>query len=178
MNVRETSLSGVHLIDLDSFRDERGLFVRAFCATTFEAAGLNGRWVQTNVSCTARRGMLRGLHFQRAPGEEIKLIECLTGAVHDVIVDLRQNSPSYGRWEAFELAADRPIAVYAPAGCAHGFQCLTDDCRLLYHMSTAYVAELSAGVRWNDPDLAIIWPVKEPALSDRDASLPTLAEIS
>lgn len=176
MQARPTRLAGVHLVDLDSFRDERGHFVRAFCSAAFEAFGLHADWVQTNVSCTSRRGMLRGLHFQRPPAGEIKLIECLTGSVYDVIVDLRRDSPTYGQWEAFDLSADRPVAVYAPVGCAHGFQCLTDDCRLLYHMSTAYVPELSAGVRWNDPKLAIPWPIATPMVSDRDAALPMFAE--
>lgn len=177
MNVRNTSLHGVHLVGLDSFRDARGLFVRAFCDRDFASAGLHARWMQTNVSCTVQRGMLRGLHFQRPPSDEIKLIQCLTGTVYDVIVDLRPDSPSYARWEAFVLSANSTVAVYAPAGCAHGFQCLTDDCRLLYHMSTEYVPALSAGVRWDDPDLAITWPLEKPILSERDAAMPTLAEL-
>jgi len=178
MTVREAGLVGVLLIDLESFHDVRGMFVRAFCADAFVSAGLNATWVQTNVSQTARRGMLRGLHFQRPPSAEIKLIQCVRGSVYDVIVDVRRGSPSFGLWEAFELDATSPLAIYVPEGFAHGFQCVTDDCCLLYHMSTGYVPSLSAGVRWNDPDLAIPWPVDIPLLSERDASLPLLAELT
>lgn len=178
MKIRPTRLAGVHVLELDCFRDSRGVFVRTFCRDAFTESGLNASWLQTNVSLTKHRGMLRGLHFQKAPAGEIKLIECLTGVIFDVIVDLRRESPSYGLWEAFELSGDQPTAIYAPAGCAHGFQCLSDDCRVLYHMSVAYDARLSSGVRWNDPTLGVTWPLEGPTLSERDALLPMLSELS
>jgi len=169
-----TKLSGVWLIELELSEDERGFFARTFCEHEFAAHGLNTRWPQCNVTRTLRRGMIRGLHFQAEPKPEIKLIRCSAGAIWDVVVDVRPGSPTYGQWEAFELAGDNHRQLYVPAGFAHGFQCLTDNCDVFYQMSEFYFAELARGVRWNDPTLNVPWPIPNPTLSERDRNLPLL----
>lgn len=177
MTFRETDLSGLVLIESEAASDTRGYFLRTFCTDSFAANSLNTVWPQTNLSYTARCGTLRGLHFQRNPAPEIKLIQCLSGRILDVIVDLRQGSATYGKWLSFELSEENHRMLYVPGGFAHGFQCLEDDCRVSYMMSESYVPGLAAGVRWNDPDLAIPWPIADPHVSVRDAGLPLLAEL-
>lgn len=118
--------------------------------------------------------MIRGLHYQAEPSPEIKLIQCLAGAVFDVLVDLRKSSPAFGRWESFELNGQAHRSLYVPGGLAHGFQCLTDDCQLFYQMSEFYYPELARGIRWDDPSLKISWPIPDPILSERDQNLPCL----
>lgn len=177
MTFHETELSGLVLIESTGAADSRGYFLRTFCAESFSANSLNTVWPQTNLSCTARRGTLRGLHFQRDPSPEIKLIQCITGRILDVIVDLRKGSSTFGKWVSFELSEENHRMLYVPEGFAHGFQCLEDDCRVSYMMSDSYVPELAAGVRWNDPDIGILWPIASPFVSDRDAKLPLLAEL-
>lgn len=177
MTFRETELPGLLLIEPSAVSDNRGYFLRTSCAETFSARSLNTVWPQTNLSYTARRGTLRGLHFQRDPAPEIKLIQCMTGRIHDVIVDLRRESPTYGKWLSFELSEENHRMLYVPGGFAHGFQCLEDHCRVSYMMSEPYVPGLAAGVRWNDPDLGIVWPLPDPHVSERDAGLPLLAEL-
>jgi dTDP-4-dehydrorhamnose 3,5-epimerase len=177
MTFRETELSGLVLIEPVAPADSRGYFLRTFCSELFAANSLNTAWPQTNLSYTARRGTLRGLHFQRDPAPEIKLIQCLTGRILDVIVDLRKGSATYGKWLSFELSEENHRMLYVPGGFAHGFQCLEDDCRVSYMMSESYVAGLAAGVRWNDPDLAVAWPIPDPLVSPRDVELPLLAEL-
>jgi dTDP-4-dehydrorhamnose 3,5-epimerase len=177
MTFHETGLSELVLIEPAVAADSRGYFLRTFCAESFEENLLNTVWSQTNLSYTARRGTLRGLHFQRDPAPEIKLIQCLSGSILDVIVDLRKGSSTYGKWLSFELSEQNHRMLYVPGGFAHGFQCLEDDCRVSYMMSEPYVPGLAAGVRWNDPDLAISWPIPDPHVSLRDAELPLLAEL-
>jgi dTDP-4-dehydrorhamnose 3,5-epimerase len=177
MTFRETELSGLLLIEPDATSDSRGYFLRTFCAETFAAHALNTVWPQTNLSYTARCGTLRGLHFQRDPAPEIKLIQCVTGRIHDVIVDLRKDSSTYGNHLSFEISEENHRMLYVPGGLAHGFQCLEDDSRVSYMMSEAYLPVSAAGVRWNDPDLAIEWPIPDPLVSVRDAELPLLAEL-
>ena len=128
-------------------------------------------------SATSVRGMLRGMHFQKDPSPEIKLVQCVTGVIQDVVVDVRKDSPTFGRWLAYELSERNHRALYIPAGFAHGFQCLSDDCRVSYQMSSAYDASLTGGVRWDDPDLAIEWPLSNPMVSERDSQLPALSHI-
>lgn len=175
MQFQPTTLPGVWRIRLDPRADERGQFVRTYCEQEFAARGLNTRWVQCNTTLTRHRGMLRGLHYQADPHPEIKLIRCVSGAVFDVLVDVRPKSPTFGKWEAFELRAEQPDQLYVPAGYAHGFQCLTEDAGLFYQMSEFYVPDLARGVRWDDPSLTIPWPISHPRLSSRDAGLPALA---
>ena len=154
--------------------DERGSFTRLYCAEAFDAVVPGLRFVQINQSITRRRGTLRGLHLQRAPAQEWKLVRCLRGRVFDVAADLRRGSPSYGRWFALELDERMPLALLVPPGVAHGFQALSDDVQLLYQHSSAHVPALEDGVRHDDPTLAIRWPLPVALLSPRDARLPCL----
>jgi dTDP-4-dehydrorhamnose 3,5-epimerase len=178
MKLEETALDGLLLIEPTALADTRGYFLRTFCAESFASHSLNTVWPQTNLSHTARRGTLRGLHFQRDPSPEIKLVQCMTGRILDVIVDVRKGSSTYGQWVSFELSEENHRMLYVPGGFAHGFQCLEDDCRVSYMMSEAYVPGLAAGVHWNDPDLGIPWPLPNPLVSQRDAELPLLAELT
>ncbi|MCS7091149.1 MAG: dTDP-4-dehydrorhamnose 3,5-epimerase [Verrucomicrobiota bacterium] len=177
MKFTPARLPGVWIIDLELREDERGFLARTFCEREFQALGLNVRWPQCNLTLTRRRGMIRGLHFQARPKPEIKLIRCAVGAIWDVLVDLRKGSPTFGQWEAFELTGQNRRMLYVPEGIAHGFQCLVDHSEVFYHMSEFYVPELARGVRWNDPQLAIRWPLPDPILSERDQQLPLLAEL-
>lgn len=177
MIFKPAKIPGVWVIELELREDERGFLARTFCEQEFSEYGLNTRWVQCNLTLTKRRGMIRGLHYQAEPKPEIKLIRCVSGAVFDVLVDIRRDSPYFGKWEAFELNAQNRIALYVPAGVAHGFQCLVDNCELYYHMSEFYYPELARGIRWNDPQLGITWPIAEPYLSERDRNLPLLSQI-
>jgi dTDP-4-dehydrorhamnose 3,5-epimerase len=178
MKFSSTHLEGVFLIEPEPRRDERGFLARTFCEREFAAHGLNTRWPQHNHTLTLERGSVRGLHFQAEPSPEIKLVRCMTGRVWDVVVDVRPQSPTFGKWEAFELSSDNLRAVYIPAGFAHGFQCLEDRCELFYLMSDFYEAPLARGVRWNDPDIAIAWPLPVINLSLRDHALPSLKELA
>lgn len=177
MRITETGLEGVFLVELKPVRDVRGHFMRTYCAETFVNHGLNAFWPQANLSYTTSRGTLRGIHFQKDPSPEIKLVQCLSGRIHDVIVDVRKDSLSFGRWEAFELSEENQTGLYVPAGYAHGFQCTEDECRVSYLMSEAYDPALSGGVRWNDPELDIPWPLENPLVSERDAALPLMNEL-
>ena len=172
MRFTATPLAGAVVIDIEPQRDERGLFARVFCREEFGTAGLPGAFVQASVSHNLRRGTLRGLHFQAAPHEEPKLVRCTRGAIHDVIVDLRRDSPTHCRWFAVELTADNRRTLYVPPGFAHGFQTLVDDAEILYQMAEPYAAEFARGVRWNDPAFAITWPIATPFMSERDAAYP------
>ncbi len=173
----ETPLAGAFLVSPEPASDARGLFARMFCAGTFAERGLNPRLEQISTSFNARAGTLRGLHLQRPPHAEAKLVRVTAGAIFDVIVDLREGSPTFGRWFGTRLDAVARIQLYIPEGFAHGFQTLSDRAEIAYHISTAYVPEAQDGVRWDDPDLAIAWPDPDAAIfSDRDRALPWLAE--
>jgi dTDP-4-dehydrorhamnose 3,5-epimerase len=177
MRFRETKLKGVWIVEMELRSDERGFFARSYCENEFENHRLNTAWPQCNVTVTHKRGMIRGLHFQADPKPEIKLVRCDAGAILDVVVDVRSDSPTFGKWEAFELRSAEFKTLYIPAGFAHGFQCLEDNCRLFYQMSEFYVPDLARGIRWNDPALGIRWPIENAILSDRDQKLPLLAEL-
>jgi dTDP-4-dehydrorhamnose 3,5-epimerase len=166
----ELELAGAFIVDLEHREDPRGFFARTFCRDEFEAHGLVGDFVQCNTSFNARRGTLRGLHFQHAPHEEIKLVRCTSGVILDVIVDLRPESATYCRWKAVELSAANGRALYIPRGFAHGFQTLADRSEVYYQMAERYYPGSAAGVRWDDPAFGIDWPVTPPILSDKDAS--------
>ncbi|HEY0713547.1 MAG TPA: dTDP-4-dehydrorhamnose 3,5-epimerase family protein [Polyangia bacterium] len=176
MRFRETSLSGVYVTEQEIARDQRGGFARFFCAREYEERGLDSRVVQCSVSYNDRRGTLRGLHYQADPNPETKTVRCLTGAAYDVVADLRPGSPTRHRWFGLELRAGSGLAVYIPAGCAHGFITLEDDTSLEYLISDYYISEAARGVRYDDPTLAIRWPIEPIVVSDRDRSLPTIAE--
>ena len=168
----ETPIVGAFLLDAEPFRDDRGLFLRTYCAREFIEHGLDGRPVQSSVSRNTRRGVLRGLHYQASPHSETKLVRCTAGAIYDVIVDLRPDSPSFQHWAAFELSRDNDRSLYVPASVAHGFQTLTDDAEVSYQISEFYHPESARGIRWDDPRLKVDWPIRPPMLSERDAAFP------
>jgi dTDP-4-dehydrorhamnose 3,5-epimerase len=174
MRIEPTNIPGVHVIEPEPASDERGAFARAFCRETFEQAGLNPEIVQCNVSYNKRAGTLRGMHYQRAPHGETKVVRVTRGAIYDVAVDLRAESDTYCQWHAERLTAENGRALYIPRGCAHGFQTLVDGTEVFYMMGAAYVPEAAAGVRWDDPALSIDWPLPVSAISDRDASYEAL----
>lgn len=174
MRFAQTQLPGAWVIELDQLGDERGWFARSFDVEEFAARGLNPAIVQCNVSFNPRRGTLRGMHYQAEPHGESKLVRCVRGAIYDVAVDLRENSPSRCRWHGVELSAENRLAYYIPAGLAHGFQTLTDECEVLYQMGHRHVPDAARGVRFDDPAFAIEWPRSPgaPIVSDRDRSYP------
>jgi dTDP-4-dehydrorhamnose 3,5-epimerase len=176
MKFSKTSLAGVWVIDLELREDERGFLARTFCENEFSEQGLNIRWPQCNLTLTRKRGMIRGMHFQASPRSEIKLLRCAAGAIFDVAVDIRPASPSFGKWEAFELTSENRRMLYIPGGFAHGFQCLMDDCEVFYQMSEFRFPDLARGLRWNDPTVGIKWALADPILSERDKNLPLLAD--
>jgi dTDP-4-dehydrorhamnose 3,5-epimerase len=167
----ETKLKGVYIIEVEKREDERGFFARTFCQHEFEAHGLNPRIAQCGVSFNQRKGTLRGMHYQVAPYEETKLVRCTRGAVYDVAVDLRRNSPTFKQWVAVELTADNRRLFYLPKSVAHGFQTLIDDAEVFYQISEFYDPKSTRGLRWNDPAFGIVWPdVENRILSERDMS--------
>lgn len=174
MLFRPLSLTGAYVVELERRDDPRGFFARTFCQDEFAAHGLPTCFVQCNLSWNASRGTLRGLHFQKAPSREGKLVRCTAGAIWDVLVDLRPDSATRFRWEGVELSAHNHSSLYVPPGFAHGFQTLTDGAEVFYQMTDMYAPDLADGVRWNDPAFAIAWPIPEPILSERDASYPLL----
>ncbi len=164
----ETRLAGAYIIDLDCIHDERGFFARAWCKKEFDAHGLNPNLVQCNLSYNAKRGTLRGMHYQVAPHEEAKLVSCISGSIYDVIIDLRDKSLTYGQWQAFELSAENHRMLYIPEGFAHGFQTLEDETSVFYQMSDFYHSECARGIKWDDLKISIAWPINEKIISDKD----------
>ena len=178
MKIEPFAMEGVYRIGWSANPDPRGAFGRLFCAETFAEAGLVSQWAQTNLSRSTQRGTLRGMHYQTAPFAETKLLVCLAGRIHDVLVDLRPQSATYGQWCALELDGALGSGVYIPEGIAHGFQTLSDDVMLHYSHSRPYSPAHQAGVAFDDPDLAIQWPLPPVAVSERDLTLPRLCEIA
>lgn len=174
MRFTPTSLAGAYLIHLDPRKDERGTFARAFCAQEFSAQGLETTYVQANISTNARAGTVRGLHFQRAPHAEVKLVRCVKGALYDVIVDMREGSETFLRWFGAELTDDNGLTMYVPKGFAHGYQALGDGATVFYMVSAAYAPQAEGGLRYDDPKLAIAWPRAVSDVSDKDAAWPLL----
>jgi dTDP-4-dehydrorhamnose 3,5-epimerase len=172
---RQTNLADVRLIELEPAVDERGFFARTFCEREFAEQGLQTRFVQHSISSTTRTGSVRGMHFQRPPHEEVKLIRCIAGAVHDVLIDLRAGSPTYLKWEAYALTAQNRRQLYVPAGFAHGFQTLAPDSVVAYLISAFYAPEASAGFRHDDPAFAIPWPLPVADISAKDLGWPDFA---
>jgi len=164
----ETKLKGAYLIDLDKNEDERGFFARSWCVDEFEEYGLNTQMVQCNISFNKKRGTLRGMHYQVAPFEEAKLVRCTMGAIYDVIIDLRSDSPTHQEWVSVELTAQNRRALYVPEGFAHGFQTLVDKTEVFYQMSEFFHSEYARGVRWDDPVFGIAWPIEKVIISNRD----------
>jgi dTDP-4-dehydrorhamnose 3,5-epimerase len=168
------SIEGAFIVGLEPLGDDRGFFARSFCQEEFHQQGIDPLVAQCNISFNQQRGTLRGLHYQVKPHEEAKLVRCTQGAIWDVIVDLRENSPTRYRWFAAELTAANRRALYVPRGLAHGFQTLSDNSEVFYQMSEFYHPESARGVRWDDPVIGITWPVDNPVLSPRDKSYPLL----
>lgn len=175
MKVESTPIDGVRVLHMEPIEDQRGFFARSFCRDTFRRWGLEHDFLQSSVSYNAKRGTLRGLHYQPAPHAEVKLIRCTRGAVHDVVVDLRPDSATFRRSMGFELSADNHLAVYVPHGVAHGFLSLADGTEVLYQISVPHIDGHAAGVRWNDPAFAIEWPMSPSIMSDRDRLYPDFA---
>jgi dTDP-4-dehydrorhamnose 3,5-epimerase len=168
----ETQIVGAFLLDIETHHDERGWFGRSFCQKEFEEHGLNPVVAQCNVSTNLRKGTLRGMHSQTPPCEEDKLVRCTRGSIHDVMLDLRPASPSYGKHFGALLSSENQRALYIPKGVFHGFLTLEDDCEVFYQMSEFYSPSHGCGVRWNDPRFGIEWPGEVTSISDRDANYP------
>jgi dTDP-4-dehydrorhamnose 3,5-epimerase len=164
---------GAWILELARQEDERGYFARTWCRRQFEEHGLVADLVQANLSHSARQGTIRGMHYQVAPFQETKVVSCLRGAIWDVIIDLRPDSPAYLEWFGVELSADNRRQIYVPEGCAHGYQTLVNDTDVFYHVSAFYAPECERGIRWNDPRFAIRWPQPSgPTLSRKDQEWP------
>lgn len=172
MIFQKTSIDNLLLIKPELLEDKRGYFTRTFCVKEFGKFNISFEILQTSISFTKLKGTLRGLHFQIAPFEETKIVQCLKGCIFDVVIDLRPESKSYGNHETFELNGKYKHMLYIPKGVAHGFQTLTEDCEVLYYMSEYYSGEHARGIRWNDPKFNIQWPLKNPILSDKDHNWP------
>ena len=173
----DTELPGAYVIDLERREDDRGFFARTWCADEHGELGLAARIAQANMSWNPRQGTLRGMHFQRAPHAEVKVIRCTRGAIHDVIIDLRPDSATFKRWIGVDLTAENGRALYVPEGFAHGFQTTAPDSEVHYLVSEFYTPSAEGGVRWDDPAFGIVWPDPENAfLSPKDASWPDFRE--
>jgi dTDP-4-dehydrorhamnose 3,5-epimerase len=173
MIFNETKIGGVFLIEPERFEDERGFFAPSFSQREFEARGLAARFVENNISFNKRRGTLRGLHYQAAPHGQAKLVRCTSGAIFDVAVDLRRESPTFRQWVGVELSARNRLMLYVPGELAHGFQALEDDTEVFYQVSEFYRPDAYRGLRWNDPAFRIEWPdAAGPIIIERDKSYP------
>jgi dTDP-4-dehydrorhamnose 3,5-epimerase len=170
-----TPLAGAYWIEAERIEDERGFFARTWDFAQFAGLGLDTDLAQTNLSFNRRAGTLRGMHFQLPPHSESKLVRCVQGRLYDVIVDLRPQSPTFLRWFGVELSADNLVSLFVPKGFAHGFQTLADDTMVYYQMSDAYAPAAAGGLRWDDPALAIDWPLPVSVIAARDAGYPDLA---
>ena len=168
----ETTLKGAFVIDPEPASDERGMFARVWCEKEFEMHGLSPRWVQSSISVNRRKGTLRGMHYQAAPNQEVKLVRCTAGAIYDVIVDLRPTSPTYGQHVSLMLTADNHRSLYIPKQFAHGFLTLQDNSEVSYHMSEFYAPTSARGIRWDDPLLRIEWPEPVVIVSEKDQLWP------
>jgi len=177
MKFTETPLSGAYLIEPERLEDHRGFFARTFCQREFAGHGLHTQICQSDISYNHREGTLRGLHFQSSPYTQVKLVKCISGAIYDVIVDLRPASPTFAKWHAAELSADNRAMFYVPEGFAHGYQVLKPGSEVLYQMFEFYKPGADAGVRWDDPHLAIPWPLPQPIMSSRDRALPFVDDL-
>lgn len=172
MHFHPTPLSGAYLIEPERRGDERGFFARVFCEREFGAAGLESRFVQVNNSLSAKKGTLRGMHYQLPPASEVKVVRCLSGALYDVIADLRPDSPTYGKWFGAELNGENRLMMYVPRGFAHSFLTLTDNVETIYLVSAVYAPEQERGVRYNDPWLGVEWPIQPVEISSKDSNWP------
>ena len=177
MKFNETKLPGVFELDLEPYSDERGLFARSWCQKEFEAHNVNPRLVQCNVSFNLQKGTLRGMHYQAAPFPEAKLVRCTRGAIYDVAVDLRPESPTFREWIGVTLTAENRKMLYVPEGCGHGFLTLENKTEVFYQMSEFYHPELARRVRWDDPAFQILWPATVEVISERDRTYADMGEL-
>ena len=176
MEIRPRKLDGAYEIHLAPVRDERGYFIRTYDEVVFRERGLVVSWAQENQSLSDRRGILRGLHFQRPPHAETKLVRVVSGAIFDVFVDLRKASPTYGQWDSVDLSMDNHTMVYIPKGFAHGYCAVTDAAVVVYKVDMCYAPEAERGLRWDDETLNIRWPIDKPFLSAKDKALPAFKD--
>jgi dTDP-4-dehydrorhamnose 3,5-epimerase len=172
MKFLETKILGVFEVHLEPICDERGFFARSWCREDFQSHGLNPSLAQSSVSFNTRKGTLRGMHYQAVPHQEAKLVRCTRGAIYDVVVDLRPQSPTFKGWTGATLTAENRQMMYVPEGCAHGFLTLEDATEVFYQISEPYHAESGRGVRWNDDAFRIAWPASVEVISDRDRGYP------
>lgn len=175
MKFTETRLKGAFLIEFQPVADARGFFARAFCRREFEAHGLNPAVVQVNASFNPHAGTLRGMHYQVGPAREAKFVRCTSGAIHDVIIDLRPASSTYRQWVGFDLTAENRDSLYIPEGFAHGYLTLAPKTEVFYQVSEFYSPSHERGIRWNDPAFAIRWPLEPRVISPKDAAFPDFA---
>lgn len=172
----ETKLTGVFIVELERYEDERGFFAQSWTQRDFAARGLDSRLVECNISYNKKRGTLRGMHFQLAPYSQGKLVRCTAGAIYDVAIDLRPGSPTFKEWTAVELTAENRIMLFVPGGFAHGYQTLVDHAEVLYQATNVYAPEYAGGVCWDDPAFNICWPdVGERTINERDRTFPPFA---
>lgn len=176
MKITKTKLDGVVIIEPDVFGDNRGFFMESWNKKKMEEAGLYYDFVQDNHSKSTLKGTLRGIHFQKGDKAQAKLVSCVKGAVLDVVVDLRKNSPTFKQWVGVELSAENKKQLLIPRGFGHGFVTLTDDVEFLYKADNYYAPEADAGIRWNDPDIGVEWGVENPILSEKDKNNPFLKD--
>lgn len=168
MTFKETILKGSFVIDVTPFEDERGWFARTFCKDEFVKIGHTKEWLQMNHSFTKQQGTIRGMHYQLPPFSEIKMVRCIAGAVFDVIIDIRKNSPTFLQWFGVELSSTNKKMIYIPEGFAHGFQTLTDDAELIYHHSEFYKPNVESGIKYDEPSVNINWKLEVTNISERD----------
>jgi dTDP-4-dehydrorhamnose 3,5-epimerase len=168
MKFKPTIIAGVYEIEMEPFTDKRGWFGRFYCKNEFAEIGHDKEWVQMNHSFTKEKGALRGMHFQKAPYAEIKMVRCISGCVYDVVVDLRKDSETFLKWVGVELSAAKKNMIYIPVGCAHGFQTLSANCELIYLHSDFYNSSAESGVKYDDPAIGIKWPLEVQQVSERD----------
>lgn len=177
MKLIETKLKDCYILEPDRFGDNRGWFSESYNKKVFEDLGLNYDFVQDNESFSTKKGVLRGLHFQNEPYTQAKIVRCTRGAVYDVAVDIRHDSPTYGMWVGVELSEENGRQLLIPRGFLHGFQTLTDNVKFAYKCDNYYNKESDGGVMYNDPDIGVVWPIEDPILSEKDKHHPKLREL-
>jgi dTDP-4-dehydrorhamnose 3,5-epimerase len=176
MQFHPTSLHGAWRIHLEPVRDSRGYFARTFCVDEFAAYGLETNYRQHSISVSTHKGTVRGMHYQREPHSEVKVVRCLMGVIWDVIIDIRPDSPTYRRWQGFELSSENGHELYIPAGFAHGFQTLCDDVAVNYLISVPYAPHSACGIRYDDPTFGITWPLPVTDISEKDVRWPDFTD--
>ena len=173
----ETKIKGAFVVELEKYSDDRGFFSRAWCQKEFKEQGIKSQFVQANIGFSKNSGTIRGIHYQIAPFEEAKLVRCIRGAIFDVVLDLRPELPSFKQWFGVELSDENRKMLYVPEGCAHGYQTLVDNTEVFYQVSQVYSPESERGIRWNDPEFDIEWPIDEDlVISEKDQNWPDFME--